>query len=166
MSGQSTYISYLKPGLSGKLFGSGHDIANGVPEGVGRTAFGLLLAKGSMNGRVRMPALDDTIVDLAGVFKYTHIYPRSEDGSIGIPQFRDGDLIRKGKIYLPAETGLLESDGALYWQIVEESGNSRYVGFLYPTASATPANNVDVSSVVTVHRDEANGHAIYELFIR
>lgn len=160
---QLTYLKYLKQGLSGLILGESHDIINGVPEGSDVIAFGLLLAKGSIEGRVRLPEVGDTVASAAGVLKYTHIYPRREDGLIGVPKNRDGDLVRKGKIWLPAETGLATTD-SLYWQLVEEAG-SRYVGFLYPDDSGTPGNAVDVSSIVKPFKSEVNAHAIHELFI-
>lgn len=153
-----------KRGVAGMRIGRNHDIITGIAaENIG---FGDLVFQdsGDIEGRFRPPKVGYTVDMLEGAAEFTHKQrPVDENVKPGYTTDQAFSTIRKEKIWLAADTDLTK--GTLFVQLLEESG--REVGVLYQTASTTPANSLDISSVATVFKPEIGDDvALIELSIR
>ncbi len=150
--------------VPGMLQGEGQDRATGFA--TERIPFGswVIQDSGDEKGRLRLGSDSDVIADLRGVAKFSQLTERPYDPSLepGYPLNWSFTYIRKGKIWVPADTDLTTGD--LFLQLSVEG--TRETGKLYQTVSTTAARSLNVTAIASVYEDEVDDVALIEIFIR
>ena len=163
---QREWTENIAKGLSGMLFGRGHEIEPMLLES-GVVPFGYGVKQGTEEDTALLPSGGETVVNFRGVARRAANIPRvyrSDQNPTYDATYEDVMDIVRLRMILVEPTSLVARGDSVFWQIVTSGSN--YAGSFRNTSDGGSA--IDISSVANWFRgnDTIGGLAVLSLHVR